>query len=168
MPPPKCNLNEIASNKKHFLPKSISTKCNFNQINFKKYAQFVTTSISTKADPKCHLNELRMEIYSFRKATKCNFNKSNFKIPYQKTSVMYCTLLKYKRIVVYCTSKVPYTQLVPIEMQHAKRYRKASQGIDQLASVTWHPISSCIDNARQQERHRVETKEQLHKLLPPL
>ena len=64
---------------------------------------------------------------------------------------------------MYCTSKVPYARLVPIEMQHAKRYRKASQGIDQLAWVTWHPISSGIDNAHQQERRRVETKEQLHR-----
>ena len=76
---------------------------------------------------------------------------------------MYCTLLKYKRKVVYGTSKVPYARLVPIEMQHAKRYRKASQGIDQLAWVIWHPAASDIGCGHKQELRRIRKKEQLHK-----
>ena len=85
-----------------------------------------------------------------------------------KISVMYCTLLKYKRKVVYGTSKVPYARLVPIEMQHARRYRKASQGIDQLALVIWHPTASDIGRGHKRELHRIRKKEQLHRWLPPM
>ena len=76
---------------------------------------------------------------------------------------MYCTLLKYKRIITYGASNVPYARLVPKDMQHAKRDRKAPQSIDTLAGATWHPISSGIDIAHNWEQQRRETKEQLHR-----
>ena len=64
---------------------------------------------------------------------------------------------------MYCISKVPYARLVPIEMQHAKRYRKASQGIDQLALVIWHPAASDIGRGHKRELHRISKKGQLHR-----
>ena len=70
-------------------------------------------------------------------------------MPRQKNqcTVMYCTLLKHKRIVMHGTGNVPYARLVPKDMQHTKCCSKASQGIDTLAWVIWHPLSSGIDNA---------------------
>ena len=86
-------------------------------------------------------------------------------MPHQKNqcTVMYCTLLKRKRMIIHGISNVPYARLVPKDMQHAKRDRKAPQSIDTIAGATWHPISSGIDIAHNWEQQRRETKEQLHR-----